>query len=86
MSGASQAAVPLPELDGRIESVKKSLDGLLQKYTDRHPDVVGARKLIEELEAQKSQELQARRKASAAAACGRRVASAAVTRGWWARR
>jgi len=67
MSGASLAAVPLPELDGRIESVKKSLDGLLQKYTDRHPDVVGARKLIEELEAQKSQELQARRKASAAA-------------------
>ena len=67
MSGASLAAVPLPELDGRIEAVKKTLDGLLQKYTDKHPDVVGARKLIEELEAQKSQELQARRKAAAAA-------------------
>ena len=31
------------ELDGRIESVKKTLDGLLLKYTDQHPDVVVAR-------------------------------------------
>jgi len=67
MSSASLAAVPVPELDGRIETLKKSLDGLLQKYTDKHPDVVGARKVIEELEAQKAQELHARQKAAAAA-------------------
>jgi len=50
---------------------------LLQKYTDKHPDVVGARKLIEELEAQKSQELQARRKAAAAAGSAGPTASSA---------
>ena len=62
MSSASLASVSVPELDGRIESQKKSLDALLLKYTDQHPDVVAARKLIEELEAQKSQEIQIRRK------------------------
>jgi uncharacterized protein involved in exopolysaccharide biosynthesis len=41
---------------------EKSLDGLLQRYTDQHPDVVGARKTIEELEAQKIQEIQIRRR------------------------
>ncbi len=70
MSSASLASMPVPELDDRIESMKKSLDGLLLKYTDKHPDVVGARKVIEELEAQKSAELQARRKAAASAASG----------------
>ncbi len=68
MSSASLAAVPVPELDGRIEAMKKNLDGMLLKYTDRHPDVVGTRKVIEELEAQKTQEIQARRKAAAASA------------------
>jgi uncharacterized protein involved in exopolysaccharide biosynthesis len=62
MSSASLASVSVPELDGRIESQKKSLDALLLRYTDQHPDVVAARKLIEELEAQKSQEIQIRRK------------------------
>lgn len=65
-SGAALASVSVPELDGRIDTLKKSLDTLLQKYTDQHPDVVGARKMIETLEAQKAKEVQARRKAAAA--------------------
>lgn len=56
--------VSMPELDGRIDSMKKSLDGLLLKYTEKHPDVVGTRKVIEQLEDQKRQEIVARKKAS----------------------
>lgn len=63
-SSATLATVSVPELDGRIEALKKSLDGLLQRFTDQHPDVVGTRKQIESLEAQKVQEIQVRRKAA----------------------
>lgn len=58
----SESSAPLPEIDGRIESQKRNLDNLLQKYTDNHPDVVGTRRLIKELEEQKQQDLIARRK------------------------
>ncbi|MDD3352533.1 XrtA system polysaccharide chain length determinant [Zoogloea sp.] len=63
-SSSALATVSVPDLDGRIDTLKKSLDGLLQRYTDQHPDVVGARKMIETLEAQKLQEINARRKAA----------------------
>jgi len=42
--------------------MKKQLDALLQRYTDQHPDVVGTRRVIEQLEAQKKQEVESRRK------------------------
>jgi len=57
---------PAPEIDARIESLKRSLDELLRRFTDEHPDVVGTRRIIEQLEEQKRQELQAQRKAAAA--------------------
>jgi len=60
----SQAAVP--EIDARIAAQKTQLDSLLQKYTDQHPDVVGTKRVIKELEQQKAQELQAMQQASAA--------------------
>ena len=62
-SSSALSSVSVPEIDGRIEAQKKALDGMLQKYTEQHPDVVGTRKVIEQLEAQKTQEIQARRKA-----------------------
>lgn len=55
------ATVSLPELDGRIDSLKKNLDGLLLRYTNEHPDVVGARRVIAELEAQKKKEIETMR-------------------------
>ncbi len=58
----SQIAVP--EMDGRIDVLKRNIDGLLQKYTEKHPDVVGARKVIELLEAQKQQMILERKKTS----------------------
>jgi polysaccharide chain length determinant protein (PEP-CTERM system associated) len=56
----------MPEIDGRIEVMKRNLDTLLQRYTEAHPDVTGARRVIRELEEQKRQELNARKAALAA--------------------
>lgn len=43
---------------------KRSLDALLQRYTDAHPDVTNTRRLISDLEAQKIKEIEElRRKA-----------------------
>lgn len=52
-----------PEIDARLDTQRKQLDELLRRYTDLHPDVVAARRLIERLEEQKKQELEARRRA-----------------------
>jgi polysaccharide chain length determinant protein (PEP-CTERM system associated) len=66
---ASNVAIATPEIDARIDAQKRNLDNLLQRYTDRHPDVLGARRLIEDLEAQKRREVaDGQRKAAAAAA------------------
>ena len=59
--GAS-SSVALPEIDGRIDVQKRNLDALLQRYTEQHPDIIGARRLIKDLEEQKRQELLARKK------------------------
>ncbi len=64
-AGASNAMMTSPEIDARIDAVKRRLDGLLQQYTEQHPDVKGTRRIIEELEAQKKKELEARRKEAA---------------------
>ncbi len=56
-----------PELDGRINEVKRSIDGLLQRYTDRHPDIVMSKRLLQELEQQRVREVAEQRKAAKAA-------------------
>lgn len=62
----TESSVSIPDIDGRLDAQKRNLDTLLQRYTDQHPDVVGARRLIKELEEQKRQEIAARKKAAAA--------------------
>jgi polysaccharide chain length determinant protein (PEP-CTERM system associated) len=49
-------AIPHP-LDGRIQALETSLDQLLLNYTERHPDVITARRLLAELKRQKEQAL-----------------------------
>ena len=58
----SALAVATPEMDARIASVQHNLDGLLQRYTDLHPDVVGARRLLKEMEQQKQREVSEQRR------------------------
>jgi len=65
MSSAPGATVQ-SELDARIATQMKLIDELRRRYTDEHPDVTATRRLIEQLEQQKQQENEARRKAAAA--------------------
>ena len=55
-----------PELDARIDPLKRNLDSLLQRFTEQHPDVVNTRRLIKELEEQKRKEVAELQRAAAA--------------------
>jgi polysaccharide chain length determinant protein (PEP-CTERM system associated) len=73
----SAISVATPELDSRIDSLKKNLDSLLQRFTDQHPDVTGTRRLLRDLEEQKRKEMaELRRAAMATAAPGNPGAAA----------
>lgn len=60
----STANVSTPELDSRLAEHRRSLDALLQRYTDQHPDIVATRKLIKDLEEQRKREIAELRKAA----------------------
>jgi polysaccharide chain length determinant protein (PEP-CTERM system associated) len=64
----SAISVATPELDGRIDALKRNLDALLQRYTEQHPDVQSSRRLLVDLEAQKKKEVAELRKAAMATA------------------
>ena len=66
----SAQSLATPEIDARIEAQKRNLDGLLQRFTEQHPDVSGARKLIKELEEQKKKEVLELRKTAMASPTG----------------
>jgi polysaccharide chain length determinant protein (PEP-CTERM system associated) len=57
-------SVSMPEIDSRIEAQRRNLDGLLQRYTEQHPDVINTRRVIRELEEQKRKEVADLRKAA----------------------
>ena len=60
----SSANVSTPELDARLAEHRRSLDALLQRYTDQHPDIIATRKLIKDLEEQRKKEIAELRKAA----------------------
>ncbi len=57
-------SVTIPEIDSRIDALQKNLDAMLQRFTDQHPDVVGTRRIIAQLEEQKLAEIEALRAAA----------------------
>ena len=50
------ASIDNPELDGRIAALNKNLDAMLLQFTELHPDIVAARRLVAQLEARKVEE------------------------------
>lgn len=64
----SSITVATPELDSRIESQRRNLDALMQRFTDQHPDVIVTRRLLKDLEEQKRKEMLELRKAALASA------------------
>ena len=58
VSAQSALVVQTPEIDARIDVQRRSLDTLLQRYTEEHPDVANARRLIRELETQKRRDIE----------------------------
>jgi polysaccharide chain length determinant protein (PEP-CTERM system associated) len=59
-------SISTSELDARLDGQRRQLDELLRRYTEAHPDVLAARRLIARLEEQRKQEIEALRKAQAA--------------------
>ena len=57
------AALAIPEVDGRIEALKRQLDAQLLRFTEQHPDILGIRRALADLEDQKRQLVAARVKA-----------------------
>ena len=60
--GQGAAVQPPSEVDTRLETQRRQLDELQRRFTDQHPDVVAATRLVRELEAAQAEE----RKRSAA--------------------
>ncbi|MBV5298101.1 MAG: chain length-determining protein [Rhodoferax sp.] len=58
------ANIATPEIDARIGAQMRILDGLLPRFTEEHPDVIGARRLIRELEEVKRREIEELRKSA----------------------
>ncbi|MES9870870.1 MAG: XrtA system polysaccharide chain length determinant [Sedimenticola sp.] len=57
LSGGSEDMQLVSGLDGRIEELNRKLDNLLVKYTERHPEVIQIKGLLEDLNAQREQEI-----------------------------
>ena len=58
-SAPSTAGVMVPGTDARLATLKTDLDVLRRRYTDDHPDVVGVKRIIDQLEEQRKQEVAA---------------------------
>lgn len=53
-SGLPRDADPIADIDARIDLLRRNLDELLRKYTEEHPDVVGTRRVLADLDKQRA--------------------------------
>ena len=60
--------VATPEIDARIDAQKRNLDGLLQRFTEQHPDIIATRRVLQDLEQQKAREVSELRRVALATA------------------
>jgi polysaccharide chain length determinant protein (PEP-CTERM system associated) len=74
---AAGDSMAIADIDARLAAQKAQLDTLLQRYTDEHPDVVGARRVIKQLEEQRAKEQRAEQ--AAATSGNARVAPAGTS-------
>ncbi len=51
------SAPATPELDARIDALNKNLDNLRLQFTELHPDIVSAKRLIKQLEDRRKEEI-----------------------------
>lgn len=63
VGGTGAGSDSLVDIDSRLDAQRRNLDGLLQRYTESHPDVLGARRVIRELEEQRQRMVENYRKA-----------------------
>ncbi|NMF96756.1 chain length-determining protein [Aromatoleum toluolicum] len=63
MLRSDPSMVSVPEVDARLALLKKNLDEMMLRYTNEHPDVVGVRRVIAQLETEKQQEIESMLKA-----------------------
>ena len=61
---ATTGGVGGSEIEANIAAQKKTLEELMRRYTDKHPDVIATRNLIQELEAQKREQIATASKAA----------------------
>ncbi len=66
-SSAQATLAANPELDERLQGLKKNLDQMRLNYTEQHPDIVGIKRVIAQIEDQKRQEAKIKKPKSAIA-------------------
>ncbi len=63
---AAATAAAVPAVDARLAVLKADLDTLRRRFTDDHPDIVGVKRIISQLEEQRKGEMEALTKATVA--------------------
>jgi polysaccharide chain length determinant protein (PEP-CTERM system associated) len=59
-----EASDPNPELDGRIDALNKQLDTMRLQYTEAHPDILAAKRLLGQLEERKKAEAKKKKRSA----------------------
>lgn len=62
MADQDPSALANPELDSRLQTLKKNLDSLELQFTPQHPDIISTKRLIARLEERKVEEAKSKKR------------------------